>query len=256
MSISTDNDTSRFFGSTGPFVAGLATVLILFHYLNTKKIIVGPHLSMAVPRKISLSFSNVSAKSSKIDLSHFEEISIYDAKNLVLNGLSPSFRFLLAPYLNDVFKYSEYYGIDPFWSLSIMWTESHFKENAVSNVNAQGLMQVMPNTALHIGRILKKNMNRKVLLEYAKRPQGNIEFGIFYLSFLLKKFKGNHKLATVAYNMGPYWVSQRLRDKLPVGVDNLYLRKVDKSYSWITKTYKLWTEGLFSRDILLAQKQR
>ena len=247
-----------FFDPTKLLIVGFTAFLILFHYINTKqKIVVGPQVQIVIPNKsTSLSFSKVAPKSSRIEFSRFEEISIHEVKNLILNAFGPSARLLLAPHLEDVLKYSEHYGIDPFWSLAVMWTESHFRVDAVSRVNAQGLMQVMPNTALYIGRILKKNMNRKVLLEYAKSPQGNIEFGIFYLSFLLKKFKGKHKLATVAYNMGPYWVSKRLRYKRPVGVKNLYLQKVNKSYEKITKTYKLWIQGLRKRNILLAEKTR
>ena len=119
-----------------------------------------------------------------------------------------------------------------------MWTESHFNIGAVSRVNARGLMQVMPGTAVHIGEMLKKKMERKVLLAYAETPYGNVEFGVFYLSFLLKKFRGNHTLATVAYNMGPYWVSKRLRHNLPVGTKNIYLEKVNRAYRRISRGHR------------------
>ena len=90
-----------------------------------------------------------------------------EAHNLILNSLPFVMRPRLSPHLPTALGYAEHYGLDPFWVLAVMWTESHFQSKVVSSVGAKGLMQVMPATALHIGRILDKGMDRKVLLEYA-----------------------------------------------------------------------------------------
>ncbi|MBF0209080.1 MAG: transglycosylase SLT domain-containing protein, partial [Oligoflexia bacterium] len=65
-------------------------------------------------------------------------------------------------------------------------------------------------------------------------PYLNIEMGIVYLKYLLETFE-SPILATVAYNMGPNWVKQRLEKKLPVGLDNQYLRKVKEIYEIFSK---------------------
>ena len=231
-------------------IAALFFLSGLFQYMNRKIELIGPQPKMFRHGPQGFSFDGISPKSKSIDLSHFDKLTAHEAQNVVLNSLPFSVRPLLSPYLPIVFKYAQVYRVDPFWAISVMWTESHFDINAVSRVNAQGLMQVMPATALHIGKILNKKMTRKSLLEYAKSPYGNIEFGIFYLSFLLEKFKGNHTHATVAYNMGPYWVSKRMRYKLPVGVKNNYLDKVNRAYRNISKTYREESSRSFKETAL------
>ena len=247
---------SRF---TNYFILGLLsfTFLIIYNFNPQEESIKPPLQTIPSTKETSSSpQATATAKTPQIDLSHLETLGPYQKNNLILNALPPLYRSRLAPHINYVFQYSKHYNIDPFWTIAIMWTESHFQIDAVSIVNAQGLMQVMPNTALYIGRLLKKKMDRKALLEYAKSPQGNIEFGTFYLSFLLNQFKGNHMLATVAYNMGPYWVSQRLKYGRPIGVDNKYLNKVNHFYKKATRTYKAWTLTLSDQSPLLAQKKK
>lgn len=63
----------------------------------------------------------------------------------------------------------------------------------------------------------------------------NLEVGIFYLKNLLAAFDNNTLHATVAYNMGPFWTKGQLRNKLPVGENNHYLKKVMNNYYHIAK---------------------
>ncbi|MCX7653760.1 MAG: lytic transglycosylase domain-containing protein [Fervidobacterium sp.] len=111
--------------------------------------------------------------------------------------------------------------IDPLLIIGVIRTESSFKENAISNAGAYGLMQLMPETA----EWLKKKF--KVNYDY-KTPEGNIALGCLYLNYLLEK-DGNLKPALVHYNTGPY-----ADEFTKVDAGGRYLRKVLTAY----KIYK------------------
>ena len=85
---------------------------------------------------------------------------------------------------------AQQYGVSEGLVKAIMHTESGFNINARSPVGAQGLMQLMPATA------------RRFNVSNAYDPQQNIFGGVKYLSWLLKRFNGDSRLAIAAYNAG------------------------------------------------------
>jgi soluble lytic murein transglycosylase-like protein len=81
-------------------------------------------------------------------------------------------------------------GIDPRFIHAVIWQESKYKVSARSHAGAQGLMQLMPDTARRFGCRNPQN------------PAENIAAGTKYLSWLLKRFEGNVELALAGYNAG------------------------------------------------------
>jgi len=98
---------------------------------------------------------------------------------------------------------------------AVIQTESHFNPMAVSRVGAQGLMQLMPETARHVG------------IDNPFDPRENILGGTKYLSMLLERFKGNTARALAAYNAGPNAVT-RHGGVPPYRETQGYVRKIQK----------------------------
>ena len=94
-----------------------------------------------------------------------------------------------------VFDSSLQYNIDSDLVLAIAHEESRFNSKAVSVVGAIGVMQVMPFWADKLDWV--ENPDDLYVIE------NNIRAGTFILSEYLKLFKGNQKLALLAYNRGP-----------------------------------------------------
>jgi len=86
---------------------------------------------------------------------------------------------------------SRQFNVDPYLVKAIIKAESSFDPHAISESGAQGLMQLMPDTA------------RDMKVSNPFDPLENIHGGTKYLSLLLKRFDRNTRLAVAAYNAGP-----------------------------------------------------
>ena len=73
---------------------------------------------------------------------------------------------------------------------SVIKVESDYNPNAVSPKGAQGLMQLIPETAQRFG------------VNDAFSPAENIKGGARYLRYLLEMFQGDYVRALAAYNAG------------------------------------------------------
>jgi hypothetical protein len=88
------------------------------------------------------------------------------------------------------------HNIDADLLASVVKAESNGNVLAVSRAGAQGLMQLMPATAVTLG------------VQNTFVPEQNIGGGSAYLDQLLKRYKDNIALALAAYNAGPLAVDR------------------------------------------------
>lgn len=113
---------------------------------------------------------------------------------------------------------SVHFDVESALALAVIEVESGFDQNAESPKGAMGLMQLMPNTA--------KELNVKDPFN----PVLNVYGGIEYLEKMLKKFRGNKRMAIAAYNAGPAAV-KRHKGIPPFAETQNYVKKVWKAYS-------------------------
>jgi soluble lytic murein transglycosylase-like protein len=91
---------------------------------------------------------------------------------------------------------SSRHHLDPDLINSVIHAESGFNPRAVSRKGAQGLMQLMPQTASQLG------------VANAFDPGANVEGGTRYLRELLERYDFDLIKALAAYNAGPQRVDQ------------------------------------------------
>lgn len=95
------------------------------------------------------------------------------------------------PYRDVVIEACSIYSMDEALIRAVMEVESDYNRFAISSAGARGLMQLMPETALHLG------------VRNVWDPRQNIHAGTAYLKRFIKRFSGNMELALAAYNAGP-----------------------------------------------------
>ena len=122
---------------------------------------------------------------------------------------------------NKVIEYSDRYGItaslastifdaamaerlDPELAFRMAKLESDFNPRAVSKAGAVGLVQVMPTTA----RLFDKSVTREDLFN----PEINARIGFRYMRRLIGLYKGDVRLALLAYNLGEARVDAARRE--------------------------------------------
>jgi soluble lytic murein transglycosylase-like protein len=97
--------------------------------------------------------------------------------------------------------------------IAVIQVESNFDPNALSPKNAQGLMQLIPETAERFG------------VKDVWDPEQNLRGGMAYLRWLLDYFRGDVRLALAGYNAGEGAV-ERHQGVPPFDETQDYVRKV------------------------------
>jgi soluble lytic murein transglycosylase-like protein len=122
------------------------------------------------------------------------------------------------PYAGMISAAGAKYGVDPELIRLVIGQESGFKSNARSHKNAQGLMQLIPETAQRFG------------IKNPYDPQQNINGGTRYLRWLLNRFDGDVKLALAGYNAGENAVTRYGNKVPPYKETRQYVKKIATAY--------------------------
>ncbi len=113
---------------------------------------------------------------------------------------------------------SDRYGVDPALIEAVIQVESNFDPDALSSAGAQGLMQLMPQTA------------KQYKVKDRRNPRENINAGVKHLSHLMTRFEGRLPLVLAAYNAGAGAV-ERYNGIPPYPETQRYVQKVMNAHA-------------------------
>jgi len=94
------------------------------------------------------------------------------------------------PYQSEIAAAAARFGLSPQLLHAVVKVESNYDSNARSHAGAVGLMQLMPKTA------------KRFQVTDRKDPVQSLHGGAHYLSWLLRRYQGDIKLALAGYNAG------------------------------------------------------
>lgn len=150
-------------------------------------------------------------------------------------------------YENLVEKYSDENDVDKFLIYAIIRVESNYDPEAVSNVGARGLMQIMEETFEWIR--FRLGDSEELSYDCMFDPEQNIRYGCYLVGYLTRYFE-SRDAAVCAYHAGVGNVDSWLSDpeysndginlkSIPISDTDHYLGKVNKALNFY---YKLYTE--------------
>lgn len=114
--------------------------------------------------------------------------------------------------------YSEKYGVDKNLIEAIIKVESDFNPNTVSWAGAKGLMQLMPENCKILGIVDPFNIEQ------------NIDGGARHIKEYINMYKGDIKMALMAYNGGP----TRMFNRGVRSIDDIY-KMPKETQNYVTK---------------------
>ncbi len=147
-------------------------------------------------------------------------------------------------YSEYVEKYAKEYNVSENFVYAVIKTESGFKSDAVSDVGARGLMQIMETT---FDWIKFKCDDENAVFYDMYNPEDNIRYGCWLLGYLYDEF-GSIETAAAAYHAGRGNVNEWLSDKryssdgvtleeIPIPDTAHYVEKITKAVEIYTRLY-------------------
>ncbi len=142
-------------------------------------------------------------------------------------------------------KYASYYDVHPAFVAAVILRESSYDAQAVSRVEARGLMQLMPDTGEWVaGKLKMKDYTWDTLFD----AETNIQMGCWYLGYLSDLFAGDPIVVACAYHAGQgnvrSWLTKYSTDGKTLTIDQIpmddtksYARKVLNAYAIYLQNY-------------------
>ena len=147
-------------------------------------------------------------------------------------------------YKDEIIEICDKLNLSPTIVASVINVESSYDENAVSNKEAIGLMQIKLSTAEYVSNIYKlEKVNKQKLFE----AKTNIKFGCYYLKYLSEKFEDTYTILA-SYNAGETRVRTWLNNekyskdkktliKIPYKETENYIKKLKNNINFYEKAY-------------------
>ena len=141
-------------------------------------------------------------------------------------------------------KYSADNGLEPAYVASVILAESSYRPDAVSSVNAQGLMQILPDT----GEWLSGKFDEEYVEGCLFDPETNLRYGCWYLGWLMNRYDGSMECASSAYHQGQGTVDKWLENPeysqdgrtlsvIPSDATQTYVNRILKYYEKYEEIY-------------------
>ncbi len=121
---------------------------------------------------------------------HFSNTPTHYRFRLYIRETNLDYRAYFDRYDRIITRAARKHDVDNSLVKAVIRAESDFDKNAVSRKGAQGLMQLMPETA------------KELAVKDSFDPHENINAGVRYLKRQLDNFQNNVPLALAAYNAG------------------------------------------------------
>ena len=146
-------------------------------------------------------------------------------------------------YEDYVEVYAKENNLSPAFVYAVIKCESNFDKDALSNVGATGLMQIMPDTFSWINTKFGEDNPYSM----ATDPKTNIKYGCYLYGYLLSKY-GRAQEALAAYHAGTGNADKWLKDEayssdgetlhtIPFPTTNKYVKKVMLTENIYEKLY-------------------
>ena len=163
---------------------------------------------------------------------------LFFATNLFSNSKKKMLSYVYQKqYTEEVEAAAKEFKVDENLIYAVIFTESRFRSDAVSNAGAMGLMQLMPDTFSW----LQEKLEGGVIYDDESLfvPEVNIRYGTYYLSYLIDLYD-DESTAVAAYNGGTTNVDEWLADpdcssdgktltEIPYSETREYVKKVERA---------------------------
>lgn len=141
-------------------------------------------------------------------------------------------------------QYAADNDLEPAYVAAVVLAESGYRADAVSSVNAQGLMQILPDTGAWLAGKFDEVYVEGCLFD----PDTNLRYGCWYLGWLMDRYDGEMKCASAAYHQGQGTVDGWLQNpeysadgktltNIPSEVTGTYVARILKYYEKYKEIY-------------------